>query len=126
MIAAIEDRPELTALGTFDVDEAREMLQFNDAFRHIVDQLTALARSVNYTMESRKARVAFAAMRTYEIARGLARDPDGAPLVRHLEAQRRDFGRTNGESSSPVSALAPETAPPSGAGSCIGVARPQQ
>src|SRR5712691_9388099 len=78
MIAAVEDREELRAVGTFDAGEAREMLQFNDAFRHVLDRLRALTASINYTMESRKARVAFAAMRTYEIAKGLARDPDSA------------------------------------------------
>ena len=80
-----------------------------------------MARSVNYTMESRKAKVAFAAMRTYEIAKGLARDPDSAPLVWNLEALRRDLGRTNGESSAPSI----ETARPGDPGSCGSVGRGQ-
>ena len=99
IIAAVESQPELGAVNTFDVDEAREMLQFNDAFRHVVDRLEALTASVSHTIESRKARVVFAALRTYEIAKGLARDPDSAALIGHLEILRRDLGRTNGGAS---------------------------
>jgi hypothetical protein len=107
MIAAVESQPELRAVNTFDVDEAREMLQFNDAFRHVVDRLEALTASVSHTIEWRKAKVVFAALRTYEIAKGLARDPDSAALAGHLENLRRDLGRTNGGGSSTVSPPAP-------------------
>jgi hypothetical protein len=92
---------------TFDVDEAREMLQFNDAFRRVVDRLDALTAGVSHTIESRKAKVVFAALRTYEIAKGLARDPDSAALVGHLENLRHDLGCTNGGASSSVPLPAP-------------------
>jgi len=95
MIAAVEQRPELQRLETFDLDEARETLQFNDAFRQIVDRLNTLVASINYTMEARKAKVAFDAMRTYAIAKGMARDPEGAELVPHLENLKRDLARRN-------------------------------
>lgn len=95
MIAAVEAMPELQSIGTFDAEEARAALQFIDAFRPIADRLAALLASVNYTMASRRAKVANAAMTTYAVAKGLARDPDGAPLVAHLETLRRDLGRKN-------------------------------
>jgi len=107
MMAMVESQAELRAVNTFDVDEAREMLQFNDAFRHVVDRLEALKASVSHTIERRKARVVFAALRTYEIAKGLARDPDSAALAGHLETLRRDLGRTNGGASSSVPSAAP-------------------
>lgn len=95
MIAAVEDRPELRGVGTFDVDEARDTLQFLDAFRPVADRVAALLASITYTMEARKAAVAAKAMNTYHVMKGLARDPGGAPLRPHLDALRRDLGRTN-------------------------------
>lgn len=89
-------------LETFDVDAARETLQFNDAFRHVVDRLNALVASISYTMELRKAKVAFDAMRTYHIAKGLARDPNGKELVPHLRDLKRDLARKNGATEQPV------------------------
>src|SRR6185369_8874085 len=53
-MAMVESQPELRAVNTFDVDEAREMLQFNDAFRHVVDRIEALKATVSHTIEWRK------------------------------------------------------------------------
>ena len=95
MIAAVESEPRLQQLGTFDVDAAREMLQFNGAFRHLIDRLNALVASVSFTMESRKARIAFDLLRTYAIMKNLARHPDSASMLAHIENVRRDLGRRN-------------------------------
>ena len=96
MIAAVEQSAELRAIETFDVDEARETLQFNDAFRHVVDHLNTLVAAINYTMQLRKAKVTFAAMRTYAIAKAMARDPESTDLFAHVENLRRDLARRNG------------------------------
>ena len=96
MIGAVENRPELRALETFDVDEARGMLQFAAAIKPVLNRLNALTSSISYTMEAQKARVVFALMRTYTIMKGLARDPDGAELVYYLDVLRRELGRTSG------------------------------
>jgi hypothetical protein len=61
LIALVEQFEVLHRLGTFDVAEARETLQFIGAFRPIADQFDGLLSAVNYTMEARKARVAAAA-----------------------------------------------------------------
>ena len=95
MIAAVEAMPELQSVGTFDTEEARATLQFIDAFGPVADRLAALLASVNYTMASRRAKVAAAAMTTYAVAKGLARDPGGASLVVHLDILRHDLGRKN-------------------------------
>jgi len=100
MIAMVEARPEIAALGTFDVDEAREMMQFNGAFRHVADRVDALLTSIVYTMESWKADVVRDALRTYAIAKALARDPDSGNLINHVDTLRRDLGRTSGHAPS--------------------------
>src|SRR3954451_3011616 len=76
------------ASGTFDVAEARETLQFLDAFRPIADQIAALLAAVNHTMEARKARVVDAGLRTYAVAKALARDEESAELYGALDAFR--------------------------------------
>ena len=94
MIAAVEAEPRLQQLGTFDVDDARAMLQFNHAFDPVMDRLNLLTASLSFTMEAWKARVAFHLMRTYGIMKGIARDPGSAELGNHVENLRRDLGRT--------------------------------
>ena len=74
LIALVEQFEVLRKLDTFDVAEARETLQFIHAFRPIADQIAALLAAVTYTMEARKARVVSAGLRTYAIAKALARD----------------------------------------------------
>ncbi|HEY4640499.1 MAG TPA: hypothetical protein VII75_04080 [Thermoanaerobaculia bacterium] len=88
MSAIVEQSEVLQRLGTFDVEEARETLQFLDAFRPIADQIAALLAAVNHTMEARKARVVDAGLRTYAVAKALARDEESAELYGALDAFR--------------------------------------
>src|SRR5437763_16667702 len=46
MIAAVEDSPQLQAVGTFDVGNALAMLQFNQAFRQVVNRVNSFASSL--------------------------------------------------------------------------------
>src|SRR5437773_899710 len=92
MITAVEESPELQALGTFDPEEARATLQFNDAFRLFADQMAALLASIRYTMESRKANIATGALNTYAVMKGLARDQRAAHLRPHVANLNRDLG----------------------------------
>lgn len=96
MIAAVEDQRVLQALGTFDVNEARAMLQFNAALRPVLRRLQDLTDRLSFTMEAKKARVVVSLLQTYHVAKGLARTRDGAPLVHFLEVMRRDLSRKNG------------------------------
>jgi len=93
MIAAVEEIESLRTLHKFDVDDARETLQFIDAFRPIADQLAALTAALRFTIESRKARVVATGLQTYDIARGLARDEEVTPLTGHIGNLKRDLRR---------------------------------
>jgi len=93
MIAAVEQVEELQTVRKFDVDDARETLQFIDAFRPIADQLAALTAALRFTIESRKARVVAAGLQTYDIARALARDEESSPLTAHVSILKRDLRR---------------------------------
>jgi len=88
LIALVDQIEVLQRLGTFDVAEARETLQFIDAFRPIADQLAALLAALNFTMEARKARVVAAGLRTYAVAKSLARDDRSADIHSAIESLR--------------------------------------
>jgi uncharacterized protein with PIN domain len=93
MIAAVEQVESLRAIGKFDPEDAREALQFIDAFRPVVDQLQALTDALKFTLEWRKARAASGALLTYGVARELARDENVTPLTAHNEFLKRDLRR---------------------------------
>ena len=96
MIFVVEGTASLAALGTFDPQNARAMLQFTSAFRVFTDRVAVLLTSVNHTLESWRAEVADEAIQTYAIAKGMARDPGSAELAGHVANLRRDLGRRNG------------------------------
>jgi len=104
MIADIGHEPDWKSLGLFDADEAQAVLQFNDAFRPVARRLMTLARRINFTMASRKAKIAIGAMNTYMMAKRFARKPANAEMGAHLDKLRRLLGRKNGRSAKAVTA----------------------
>ena len=75
------------------MDDARDTLQFIDAFRPVSDKVTAFAKSLNDTMASRKANLAADALQVYSIAKGYARDPNSATVAALVANLKRDLGR---------------------------------
>src|SRR5437868_1483809 len=90
-IFAVEEVPELRAVNKLDVDAALATLQFIEAFRPVYDKLMRLARSLKFTMSSRKAHLAADALQIYWIGRGLARDRRSANVVPIVAALSRDL-----------------------------------
>jgi hypothetical protein len=92
-IAMVEQIPELQGLKKLDVTAARDTLQFIEAFRSVLDKVTAFCDSLKFTMDSRKASLAADALQIYDIAKGVARDANAAAVVAHLKNLKRDLGR---------------------------------
>ena len=65
MAAAVEQSEELQRLGSFDVEEARAALRFEEVLGPVADRIAALLANVIFTVEWHKATVAAAALRTY-------------------------------------------------------------
>jgi len=93
VIAAVEATPELKNVNKFNVAEARDTLQFIEAFGPVAARLAAMARDLKFTMQARKAKVAADALQTYDIAKGVARDRGSAGLTTHIDDMRRTLGR---------------------------------
>lgn len=112
-ISAVEATPELQSVNKFDVNEARDVLQFIEAFRPVVDQIEALGRDVKFTIDARKAKVAADALQIYDIAKGVARDPNSAALQSHVANLKRDLGRSRTKPRDKSPAPGTSTAPTS-------------
>jgi len=54
-IAAVEQTPALQAVNKLDVLAARDTLQFIEAFRPVLDKVSAFASALKFTIASRKA-----------------------------------------------------------------------
>lgn len=93
VIAAVEQTPELQGVKKLDVLEGRDTLQFIEAFRPVLDRVAAFARNLQYTMASRKASLAADSLQIYNIAKGIARDPNSAAVASLVANMKRDLGR---------------------------------
>lgn len=112
-IAAVEETPGMLALNQFDVSEARDALQFSQAFRPIRDKLIAAATNVDFSINLRRANVVQPALQAYVLVKGLARNPVGTVAASHAGNLRRDLGRSGKgkKKTAPKPAPAP-TVPP--------------
>jgi hypothetical protein len=91
--AAVEQVAELQAIQKLDVNAAHDTLQFLEAFRPVRDKVDAFAKNLKYTMDSRKAKLATDSLLTYDVAKGLARDPNSATIASLVANMKRDLGR---------------------------------
>jgi hypothetical protein len=93
VIAAVDDVEMLRDLSKFDTGEAEAALQFEAAFRPVVDQVALLLASLTYTIDMRLSTVADGALRTYALGKGLARDGQDRTLTAHVRRLKTDLGR---------------------------------
>jgi hypothetical protein len=95
--AAVDQIASLQGTQKFDVDAARDALQFLDAFKPMLDKLTAIRDALEYTLWSKKSSFAADALQIYAVSKGLARDPGSAQgavtMSSHVETMKRDLGQ---------------------------------
>lgn len=92
-IAAVEETPGMLALNQFDVTEARDTLQYSQAFRPIRDKLLAVAKSFEFSIDRRRSDIVEPALQAYVLVKGLARNPASTLAAPHAGNLRRDLGR---------------------------------
>ena len=93
VLAAVEADPQLQSVNKFDVAEARDALQYIEAFRSVIDQVEALLANIKFSCAVRKARVIANGLQVYQIAKGLGRDPQSASVASHARNMKRDLKR---------------------------------
>jgi hypothetical protein len=95
-VAAVEANPELQGKGSFDATEARDALQFIDAFRPMADRLNAAAKNLTFSINSRKANAGTGALEVYAIAKRIALNPLSTTVASHVGNLKRDLGKRSG------------------------------
>jgi hypothetical protein len=101
-VAGVERNVELQNLNKLDLVIGRDTLQFLEAFKPVLDVVTAFGRDLQFTMNSRKASLAADALQVYYIAKGLVRDPGSAPLAAVVANLKRDLNRPGRPKVSPA------------------------
>jgi len=96
VLSAVSQTPELQAVNKLDVVAARDALQFIDAFRPVLDKISAVASSLRFTLDSERAVLVADALQIYAIAKGVARDARGAAVGLHVRNMKRDLGKRGG------------------------------
>jgi hypothetical protein len=59
----------------------------------VLDKMTAFARDLQFTLNSRKAALALDSLRMYVIAKGVARDPKSVAVASLVTNMKRDLGK---------------------------------
>jgi hypothetical protein len=95
----------------------RDTLQFIEAFRPVLDKVSAFTNALKFTIASRKASLAADSVQIYDIAKGLARDPGSAAIDSVVPNMKRDLGKRGRAKTAAAlrkAASAVTTAPPAG------------
>jgi hypothetical protein len=92
-VMSVEQTPDLQGVNKLDVKAGKDTLQFLEAFRPVLDKLTAIQQSLKFTMDHRKASLAAPALQIYDVAKGLGRDQSDALLASAVANMKRDLKR---------------------------------
>jgi hypothetical protein len=95
MIDTIERRQNYQLLRSFDLAEARDTLEFNDAFRPIAARMFVLLSSLKFTMADRMAEVIRQALQAYTMAKPIAEAAKDDVFAAELELVAQDLNRKN-------------------------------
>ncbi|HEY0157489.1 MAG TPA: hypothetical protein VGF28_09410 [Thermoanaerobaculia bacterium] len=94
MIDVVERHRELTEVRVqLDAAQARETLEFRDAFRPIAMRLAVVLKSLTFTMDARWAAVVQQALAAYAMAQAISGAPGRESLAAELELVAKDLNR---------------------------------
>lgn len=96
-VNSVDQLPALKTLGLIDTDDARDVLEKNEALHAIAERVALFLASANFTLESRWSKLAEAAMKVYKIASIKAQDPANADIAAHVDVLKRHLGRKGGK-----------------------------
>jgi hypothetical protein len=90
-IAAVAASPALQGTKQLDVDVAREVLQFIEAFRPIQTKLQTLTDQLHLTIETKRAVIGGGVRKIYKVVQTVSTPNDS--LAGHARNLKRDFAR---------------------------------
>lgn len=95
IVAMVESSHELQGMHLLNTGRAHEVLEFDDGYHVLDEQLERLRRQVRYTVEARWAELVSEAMNAYHMAKRLAKKPQHADLAEHIRTIASHLGRRN-------------------------------
>lgn len=110
-IAAVEDSPELSGIGKYNLKKARACVEFMNAFKGPIDAAMALATDMKFTYDHLRAETIRDSLQMYAIAKGVARDPASWAVAGHVRAMKRDLKTKRRKRKSDPPAADSSTAP---------------
>ncbi|HXH90337.1 MAG TPA: hypothetical protein VNN25_02065 [Thermoanaerobaculia bacterium] len=93
VLTSVVADPQLQNINKFDVVEARDTLQYLDAFRSVIDQVQLFLTNLKFSCATRKARAVFQGLQVYAVAKGLGRDATSASVASLAKIMKRDLNR---------------------------------
>lgn len=103
---AVKNSAPLVRGDSMDSAQSRDLLSFADAFGPFADELEALAQFVRHSIKVAKNKAGSDALTTYALAKRLAKRPETADLVPHVDDMRRALGRVPKAKAKPAPAPA--------------------
>jgi hypothetical protein len=110
----VENTPVLAGKGTIVPAEAREQMEFAEAFGPVADEVEALMNFIRHLVTAARNKAGNDALTTYAHAKRLARRPEHADLVPHVADMRRALGpkgrrKTKAKAEQPTPPVSPAT-----------------
>jgi hypothetical protein len=107
--SAVEQSAELQASSRFNVADARESVQYTNAFNPVADCLKRLFDNVKFSCDSVQAEATAAVLHLYALAKGMAHDP-ASQVTPHVLNMKRDLKRkVHKAPKTPVTPTAPSS-----------------
>jgi hypothetical protein len=103
---AVRNNATLVRSTGQDLAQDRDLTSYAEAYAPLADELEALAHFVRHSVAAAKSKVGSSALTTYAVARVLAKRPETADLLPHVDDMGKALGK-RGRNSKPKPAPTP-------------------
>ena len=97
---AVRNNATLVRPSGQDLAQDQDLTSYAEAYAPVADQLEALAHFIRHSIATAKSKVGNSALTTYAIARVLAKRPETADLLPHVDDMSKALGRRGRKSKS--------------------------
>jgi len=105
---AVKNNTTLVRPAGQDLERDRDLITYAEAYAPVADELEALAHFIRHSIAAARSKVGSSALTTYNVARALAKSPEMADLLPHVE----DMGRPSADADGSPSLSRPRSRPP--------------
>jgi len=92
VVSSVEQDPHIKAHGQLDSVAARDGMQYLDAFGPVLAKMEADAARLRFSLQAVKASLVVSTQQTYDISKGLARDPNKPEVAKRVAQMGEALG----------------------------------